>query len=413
MKIWHPFTQEKTAPLPLKIVRGDREYLYDEAGNSYVDMISSWWVNILGHSKPEIADAIAKQAHVLEHVIFAGYTHEPAEELVDILSQHLPKSLSKFFFSDNGSTAVEVALKMAYQYFLNKGINSRDIFVNLEGAYHGDTIGAMSAAGVNSEYHSKFKKFFFKTFSIKFPKNVEDENNSIKNLEEFLEKNHQKVCALIVEPLVQGAAGMKMYSPEFLDKIVETVRRYDILVIFDEVMTGFYRTGTMFAMNQTQNIPDIVCLSKALTGGFMPMSLTVTTEDIYNAFWSDDWGKAFIHGHSYTANPLACAAACATQKILQRSEIKQNIQQISETHKVRLAELSSKDILTHRSCGTISAIDLSSVALAKHIAKVMLQNGIIIRPLNNTIYFIPPYCISQQNLHKAYDLLEGHLGHDV
>ena len=413
MKIWHPFTQEKTAPLPLKIVRGDREYLYDEAGNMYVDMISSWWVNILGHSQLEIADAIAKQAHVLEHVIFAGYTHEPAEELVDILSRHLPKSLSKFFFSDNGSTAVEVALKMAYQYFLNKGINSRDIFINLEGAYHGDTIGAMSAAGANSEYHSKFKKFFFKTFSIKFPKNTEDEVTSIDKLQQFLKQNHQKVCALIVEPLVQGAAGMKMYSPEFLDKIVETVRRYDILVIFDEVMTGFYRTGTMFAMNQTQNIPDIVCLSKALTGGFMPMSLTVTTEDIYNAFWSDDWSKAFIHGHSYTANPIACAAACATQKILQRSEIKQNIQQISKTHKVRLAELSSKDILMRRTCGTISAIDLSSVVLAKHIADVMLRNGIIIRPLNNTVYFIPPYCISQQNLHKAYDLLEGCLRNDV
>ena len=359
--------------------------------------------------KRVLADAIAKQAHVLEHVIFAGYTHEPAENLVNILSQHLPKNLSKFFFSDNGSTAVEVALKMAYQYFFNRGIDDRAIFINLEGAYHGDTIGAMSAAGASSEYHSKFKKFFFETFSIRFPKNADDEGLSISELERFLEQNHKKVCALIVEPLVQGAAGMKMHSPRFLDKIVETVRKYGILVIFDEVMTGFYRTGTMFAMNQIKNIPDIICLSKALTGGFMPMSLTVTTENIYDAFWSDDWNKAFIHGHSYTANRLACAAACAAQKILQTEEIQQNIQRISETHIARLVALPDKKILAKRSCGTISAIDLNSPAIANDVARLMFENGIITRPLNNTIYFIPPYCIAMKNLNKAYDILASFL----
>lgn len=406
MKIWHPFTQEKTAGPLLKIVRGEKEYLYDENGKQYVDMISSWWVNILGHSQPEIAEAIAKQARTLEHVIFAGYTHEPAENLIDILSQHLPKNLSKFFFSDNGSTAVEVALKMAYQYFLNQGVTDRDIFMNLEGAYHGDTIGAMSAAGATSEYHSKFQKFFFKTFSIKFPENTAREEQSIYELDEFLKKNHQKVCALIVEPLVQGAAGMKMHSAEFLDNIVKTVRKYGILIIFDEVMTGFYRTGTMFAMDQIRNTPDIMCLSKALTGGFMPMSLTVTTEKIYDTFWSDDWNKAFIHGHSYTANPLACAAACTTQKILQTEDVKRKIKVISELHENRLAEISKESIVAKRTCGTISAIDLQSAELAKDVAKTMFENGIIIRPLNNTIYFIPPYCISVDNLNMSYDLLE-------
>lgn len=406
MKIWHPFTQEKTVGPLLKIVHGEKEYLYDENGRRYVDMISSWWVNILGHSQPEIADAIAKQARTLEHVIFAGYTHEPAENLIDILSQHLPKNLSKFFFSDNGSTAVEVALKMAYQYFLNQGVIDRDIFINLEGAYHGDTIGAMSAAGTTSEYHSKFKKFFFKTFSIKFPKNAASEEQSIYELNEFLKENHQKVCALIVEPLVQGAAGMKMHSSEFLDNIVKTVRKYGILIIFDEVMTGFYRTGTMFAMNQIRNIPDIVCLSKALTGGFMPMSLTVATEKIYDTFWADDWNKAFIHGHSYTANPLACAAACATQKILQTENVKRKIKVISELHENRLAKISKESVIAKRACGTISAIDLQSAELAKDVAKTMFENGIIIRPLNNTIYFIPPYCISADNLNMSYDLLE-------
>ncbi|MBQ3945396.1 MAG: adenosylmethionine--8-amino-7-oxononanoate transaminase [Alphaproteobacteria bacterium] len=409
MNIWHPFTQEKTAPRPLKIIRGEKEYLYGENGKRYVDMISSWWVNILGHSQPEIADTIARQAHTLEHVIFAGYTHEPAENLINILLGHLPKSLTKFFFSDNGSTAVEVALKMAYQYFANQGIGDRDIFINLEGAYHGDTIGAMSAAGASSEYHSKFKKFFFETFSIKFPQNAEDEDLSVCELERFLEQNHRKVCALIIEPLVQGAAGMKMHSPQFLDKIVETVRKYGILVIFDEVMTGFYRTGTMFATNQIKNTPDIICLSKALTGGFMPMSLTVTTEKVYDAFWSDDWHKAFIHGHSYTANPLACSAACATQKILQTEEIQRNIRMISETHTARLGELPSKNIIAKRSCGTISAIDLNSSELAKNVSKLMFENGIIIRPLNNTVYFIPPYCISAENLGRAYDILANFL----
>lgn len=409
MKIWHPFTQEKIAPQPLKIVKGEREYLYAENGKRYVDMISSWWVNILGHSQPKIADAIANQAHTLEQVIFAGYSHDPAENLVDILSPCLPKDLSKFFFSDNGSTAVEVALKMAYQYFLNQGIEDRDIFINLEGAYHGDTIGAMSAAGASSEYHSKFKKFFFKTFSIRFPRNSEDEEVSIRELNEFLEQNHKKVCALIIEPLVQGAAGMKMHSPKFLDDIVTTVREYGILVIFDEVMTGFYRTGTMFAMDQIKNIPDIVCLSKALTGGFMPMSLTVTTEKIYDAFWSDDWYKAFIHGHSYTANPLACAAACAAQRILRTEDVQSKIRTISEIHKNRLAGMSKECIASKRSCGTISVIDLKSDILARDTAKIMFENGIIVRPLNSTIYFLPPYCISIENLNGAYDLLENYL----
>ena len=267
----------------------------------------------------------------------------------------------------------------------------------------------MSAAGASSEYHSKFKKFFFETFSIKFPQNAEDEDLSVCELERFLEQNHRKVCALIIEPLVQGAAGMKMHSPQFLDKIVETVRKYGILVIFDEVMTGFYRTGTMFATNQIKNIPNIICLSKALTGGFMPMSLTVTTEKVYDAFWSDDWHKAFIHGHSYTANPLACSAACATQKILQTEEIQRNIRMISETHTARLGELPSKNIIAKRSCGTISAIDLNSSELAKNVSKLMFENGIIIRPLNNTVYFIPPYCISAENLGRAYDILANFL----
>ena len=406
MKIWHPFTQEKLVSDPIKIVKGSGEYLYDENGKKYVDLISSWWVNILGHSQPQIAEAIAQQAKQLEHVIFAGYTHAPAETLVDNLSQYLPNELTKFFFSDDGSTAVEVALKISYQYFLNQGISDRDVFINLEGGYHGDTIGAMSAAGSASEYHAKFKKFFFETYSIKFPTSEEIAKTSIDNLIQFLEKNHKKVCALILEPLVQGAAGMKMYSVDFLDKVVEIVRSYGIIVIFDEVMTGFYRTGTMFAMDQIKNIPDIICLSKALTGGFMPMSLTITTQKIYDAFWSDNWEKAFIHGHSYTANTIACAAACVTQKLLHTAEVQSDISRISALHKLRISQLNSSNIISKRCLGTISAIDLKSTMLAKEISNTMLQSGFITRPLNNTIYLIPPYCTSSENLNKAYDIIE-------
>ena len=406
MKIWHPFTQEKIVSDPIKIVKGSGEYLYDENGKQYVDLISSWWVNILGHCQPQIAEAISQQAKQLEHVIFAGYTHDPAETLIDNLSQYLPNALTKFFFSDNGSTSVEVALKISYQYFLNQGINDRDVFINLEGGYHGDTIGAMSAAGSSSEYHAKFKKFFFKTYSIKFPTSEEVAETSIDNLIKFLETNHKKVCALILEPLVQGAAGMKMYSAGFLDRIVEIVRSYGIIVIFDEVMTGFYRTGTMFAMNQIKNIPDIICLSKALTGGFMPMSLTITTQKIYDAFWSNDWEKAFIHGHSYTANTLACAAACTTQKLLHSAEVQCDIKRISELHKLRISQLDYSNVISKRCLGTISAIDLKSIMLAKEISNTMLKNGFITRPLNNTIYLIPPYCTSSENLNKAYDIIE-------
>ncbi len=404
-KIWRPFTQEKTAEKSLKIVKGKGEYLFDETGKKYIDMISSWWVNILGHSNKEIADAISEQAHTLEHVIFAGFSHDPAEQLVDHLSESLPKSLSKFFFSDNGSTAVEVAIKMSYQFFKNRGIKNKNIFLNLQGAYHGDTIGSMAAAGVSSEYHSTFAKFFFKTFSIDFPKNKQDEDIALEKLNDFLKLHHNEVCALIIEPLVQGAAGMRMYRSEFLDMIVKIVKEYEIIVIFDEVMTGFYRTGTMFAMDQCKELPDIVCLSKGLTGGFLPLALTIANEKIYNAFLSNDWKKAFIHGHSYTANPIACAAACKAQEILKTQKIQDNIKMISQTHIKFLKKIMTNSIESSRSLGTIAVIDLKPEAADKTLISQMLNDGIIIRPIKNSVYFIPPYCISKQNLEYAYERL--------
>ncbi|MDR0744408.1 MAG: adenosylmethionine--8-amino-7-oxononanoate transaminase [Holosporales bacterium] len=411
MTIWHPFTQQLTANPPIKIVRGSGAYLIDDNGNKLLDMISSWWVNILGHSNKEIADAIYEQAKILEHVIFAGFSHAPAQKLTTELQNWLPNELNCFFFSDNGSTAVEVALKMSYQYFKNLGEKNRNIFINLSGAYHGDTLGAMSAAGNASEYHSTFSEFFFETFSIDFPEyyigveNIEEkENISIDKLKKFLKEKGNNVCALIIEPLVQGAAGMKMYRPGFLNQIVDEVRKYEILVIFDEVMTGFFRTGSMFAMDQTNVIPDLLCLSKGITGGFLPLSLTITSKTVYSAFLSNDWKKAFLHGHSYTANPIACAAACKSLEILSRKETQEKIVNINKFY---LEEFNFIDkIYKKRIQGAIFAMDVLDTNIAKAIQEKLLKEGIIVRPIKDTIYLIPPYCIEIDELRYVGKHLE-------
>lgn len=403
MTIWHPFTQEKTAAKPVEVLSGEGAYLTLSNREKYLDMVSSWWVNIHGHCNKEIAEAIYQQALTLEHVIFAGFTHSPAETLCFNLKKHLPALLTKFFFSDNGSTAVEVALKMAYQFFKNQK-KERNVFINLEGAYHGDTLGAMSAAGNDSKYHSTFSEFFFQTFTIDFPENEEAEGLSLQKLRNFLETNKNKVCAMILEPLVQGAAGMRMYSPRFLEKISVEARNHGVLVIFDEIMTGFCRTGKMFSMDYIKFTPDILCVSKGITGGFLPLSLTITTDQIYQAFFSDDWKKAFIHGHSYTANPIACAAAVKSLEILERRETLNQIQMISETHKRLLSNI--PNVFKQRSLGTISAFDVKNKEIAAQISQKMFkEHNIIVRPIENTVYLIPPYCISISDLERCYRAL--------
>lgn len=404
MNIWHPFTQELTAKNPIKIVKGQGSYLYDSEGNKYLDLISSWWTNIHGHSQPDIAKAIYDQALNLEHVIFAGFTHDPAEKLCNKLIKYMPKNLEKFFFSDNGSTAVEIALKMAYQFFKNKDDSDRNIYINFSGAYHGDTLGAMSAAGIQSEYHSTFSEFFFKVFSINTPEIYrnccdidEKENQALNDLKKFLEDNSSHVCALVVEPLVQGAAGMKMHRSSFLDKVVDVVKSYGILVIFDEVMTGFFRTGTMFATHQTNSQPDFLCISKGITGGFLPLALTITTNKIYEAFLSNDWKKAFIHGHTYTANPIACAAACKSLELFDNKDTLENINQIEEVHK-RYASYFKK----FRFCGTISAFEVDNPIKLK---EDLMKSGIIIRPINNNVYMLPPYCTPIEEIEKTYEMI--------
>lgn len=412
MNIWRPFTQEKTVPPAIKITKGDGLYLYTEDGRKFADMISSWWVNIHGHANKEIAEAIAKQATTLEQVIFTAFCHQPAEDLVKKLQTVLPKNLNQCFFSDNGSTAVEVALKIAYQFFKNTGHPQRKIYLHLEGSYHGDTFGAMSVSGKNSMYHFNFSDFFFDTLSIKVPEyyegveNIEEQEDEIlKNVEKQLEEVGEQVCAFIVEPLLQGARGMIVHRPEFLDRLVKTVRKFGILVIFDEVMTGFYRTGCFFAMDYCKEKADLVCISKALTGGFMPLSITIATEKIYEAFLDDDFRKALIHGHSYTGNPIACAAACKSFEILTREKTIARIKEIEAFHKNNVIE----GVKKRRSLGVMTAFDLPSSQEANELVAKLFEKGIFMRPLGKTVYLLPPYCISRDELAQVYETIKQSL----
>ena len=407
--IWRPFTQEQTAARPLKIVKGDGIWLYTEDGKRYADLISSWWVTAHGHACPKIAAAIAQQAATLEQVILTAFVHQPAENLVARLKTVLPPSLNHFFFSDNGSTAVEVALKMAYQYFKNQGEGQRKKYLHLEGAYHGDTYGAMSVSGSRSMYHFNFTDFFFETASIPVPEwyeGVEDieaqETRILEQVKTLLKEEGSSFCALIVEPLIQGARGMIMYRPEFLEQLVTLVRSFGILVIFDEVFTAFYRTGSCFALDAVPTKPDLVCLSKALTGGFLPLSLTIATDAIYQAFLSDDPKKALIHGHSYTGNPIACAAACASFDLFRQPETLQQVKMVNQTHRSQTLQGVSK----RRTLGLVSAFDLASPQDAKKVIERLFKRGIFMRPLGSTLYLLPPLCIKADELQWVYQELQ-------
>ncbi len=412
--IWHPFTQEKTSAPVIAVKRAEGAYIYDENDKAYLDLISSWWVNIHGHANSVIANSIAQQAMKLEHVIFAGFTHEPAVLLCEELHKVLPNTLCKFFFSDNGSTSVEVALKMAYQYFRNNGDVERNIFISFEGGYHGDTFGAMSV-GIRSGFHSEFKELFFDVITLPYPSTWDnDEEVEAKETEvlNFLDQQlllvGSKVAALVIEPLVQGASGMRICRPEFVRQVITKVRQYGILVIFDEVMTGFYRTGALFALDRIGIAPDILCLSKGITGGFLPLALTIATQDIYNAFLGDDFARALAHGHSYTANPIACSAALASLQLLLTENCKNSVKQIERTHLDGLSLLSEKcpRVIRSRVIGTIGAFDLDlPLDIISKLKAQFLENGLLLRPLRNTVYLLPPYCTKEDELYNAYQTI--------
>jgi len=406
--IWHPYTQMKVWPEAIGITRGEGVYLIDEEGNRYIDAIASWWVNLHGHSHPYIAQRVSEQLLQLEHCIFAGFTHEPAVQLAERLLPLLPGQMKKVFYSDNGSTAVEVALKMAYQYWQNKGINRKRI-IALEGAYHGDTVGAMSVSA-RSLFTKKFDPLLFDVSFIPFP----SEGNCISELKQLLAKND--TAAIILEPLIQGSAGMRMYSVEALEEIISLCKQHDCIVIADEVMTGFGRTGTLFACDQLTNAkPDIVCLSKGLTGGTLPLGVTTCTEDIYDAFLGEDGMTTLYHGHSFTANPIACMAALASLDLSLAEACTADIRRIAKSHATFLQGVKQHEkVLEARQCGTIVALELNTGNETSYlnqqrnfIYRFFLERKILMRPLGNIIYILPPYCITDEELSFIYQQIQA------
>lgn len=402
---WHPYTQHKTTALLPAIVKGKGALLWDENGKEYIDGIASWWVNPFGHSNPVLAEAIYKQLTTLEHVLFGGFTHAPAVELAEKLFEILPDNQKKIFYSDNGSTAVEVALKAALQYFHNKG-EPRSGVISFEDAFHGDTFGAMVASGIS---------FFTQAFPNQFPKVsripvpvVGQEQLALEQLEQLLKTNH--FAAFIYEPLVQGAAGMVMYEASVLDKMITLCRNYGVLTIADEVMTGFGKTGTTFASEQVQQQPDMMCLSKALTGGTIPMAITTFTLDVFEAFWSEDVNKALFHGHTFTANPTGCAAALASLKLLQTDEMQNNIHRVHRRHKAFQQQLESHSkAINVRVKGVILAFEVNLDGQHDYYGKLrnqlydfFISEGVILRPVGKTIYILPPYIIEDIQLEKIY-----------
>lgn len=420
--IWHPFTQMQTAALPIAIVKGQGAYLYDENGKKYIDAISSWWTNIHGHTHPYIAEKISTQLQQLEHVIFAGFTHEPAIKLAEALRKILPKNQSKIFYSDNGSTAVEVALKMAFQYWHNQDKPKTKV-VAFKDAYHGDTFGAMSVGGRNA-FSQAFAPLLFDVIHIDVPVKGKEEQ-CIEQLRTAIKSND--VAAFIFEPLVLGSAGMIMYEAEILNELIKICKNKNVLTIADEVMTGFGRTGKFFATDYIQEKPDMVCLSKGLTGGFMALGVTSCSQSIYDAFLSDDKLKTFFHGHSYTANPLACTAGVASLELL-TSPTPPLLEKRREEHcyepweKIKMIRLSHEsfvvEIKNHtaikeiRQTGTILAIELKTEentsyfnSVRDQLYKYYIEQGMILRPLGNVIYIMPPYCISSFDLEYIYKVI--------
>ncbi len=407
--IWHPYTSLQPTHEPLLISSAEGIYLHTPEGRKIIDAISSWWVNLHGHSNPVIANAIAAQAKKLEHVIFAGFTHEPAIKLSENLLSILPANQAKIFYSDNGSTAVEVALKMAIQYWRNQNIANRKKIIAIEGAYHGDTFGAM-AVGSRSIFTASFDEYLFDVEFIDLP--------SEQNANVVQEKFHQlvtanDVAAFIYEPLVQGAAGMRIYPAYILDNLLSIAKQNHVLTIADEVFTGFGRTGKLFASDYLINKPDIVTVSKGITGGALPLGVTSCANTIVQAFQSNEAIKTFYHGHSYTANPIACAAANASFEILMSENCKESIKMISELHQGFIQSASNKaQIKTIRALGTILSIELKSEGntgytndLRNKIYPFFLNKGILLRPLGNIIYILPPYVIKKEELETVYDAI--------
>lgn len=414
--VWHPFTHLKYAEAPVELVRGEGAYFYDAEGNKLLDAISSWWVNLHGHCHPYISQKVSEQLFTLEHAIFSSFTHGPAVKLAERLMGHLPESQSKVFYSDNGSTAVEVGLKMVLQYWHNSGTPKKK-FIAFENAYHGDTFGGMSV-GARNVFNNAFENLLFEVVHIPVPdaENIEQLTSTLRSW--F--GNHNDFAGFIFEPLVQGASGMILYEAQHLDALIAVCREHKVVCIADEVMTGFGRTGTFFASNQLQQKPDIICLSKGLTGGYMPLGVTSCAQFIYDACVSDDKTKTFFHGHSYTANPTACAAALASLDLMEQTETTDQIAMISALHKAYCSRHQRNPKLSHiRSLGTILALEINTEEhthylnkASESIAAWFLKRHIIVRPLGNILYVITPYCIRKEELEGLYETMDAFLAEE-
>jgi adenosylmethionine---8-amino-7-oxononanoate aminotransferase len=411
--IWHPFTQHAVFPDSIFIDRAEGAYLFTTSGERIIDAISSWWVNIHGHNHPKIVAAVQAQAERLDQIIFAGFTHQPAEELAAKLVALTPDNLTRVFFSDSGSTAVEVALKMALGAVAHRGQNRRGV-VAMEHAYHGDTFGAMSV-GARGAFNAPYEAFLFDVHRLPFPAKG-NEHLTVEAFETLLRAHAHDIAALIVEPLVLGAAGMMMYSAETLAALHALCRHHGIIFIADEVMTGWGRTGTRFACEQASVAPDILCLSKGLTGGFLPMGVTIASEDIYRAFYSADRAKTFFHSSSFTGNPLACAAACASLKLWEDEPVFERIARVQQDLSALRVRLQPRpDVENVRQTGTILALDVRGAemgylsAVSPKLYRHFITSGVLLRPIGQSIYVLPPYCVSRTDLERAVAAIESAL----
>jgi adenosylmethionine---8-amino-7-oxononanoate aminotransferase len=404
--IWHPYTPFCNAEV-IPVVGALAETIYCEDGSELIDLISSWWVNIHGHCHPVIQKRITDQLTKIDHVIFAGFTHEAAVLLAEGLLRHLPSGQKRIFYSDNGSTAVEVAIKIAIQHWSNKR-RPRDKILVLEGGYHGDTVGAMSVSE-RGIFNQKFNSLMFTVEKLEIHSITED--NLLSKAQELAESN--QLAAFIYEPLIQGAGGMNCYSANLLEQLLSIFKKHKVICIADEVMTGFGRTGRWFASDYLKTDPDIVCLSKGITGGVFPLGVTSCSAEIVEPFLDSASDATFFHGHSYTANALACAAACASLELLEKASVWEQIERIQQLHqgaKLRFSKYpNAKNV---RSLGTILALNLSTKdsnylnPIAPKLYKFFIKRGLLIRPLGNVVYLMPPYCISMENLNRAYDAIE-------
>lgn len=405
---WHPYTQHQGRVTPIEVVRAEGAYLYTKDGRKIFDGISSWWVTAHGHAQPEVAEAIAHQARTLEQVIFTNFTHEPAALLAEELVAVLPPSLERVFFSDDGSTAVEAGIKMALQYHANRG-KPRQLIAAFSEAYHGDTFGAMSVSA-RGLFTAPFDSHLFNVAHIPNP----SQGDTVAALEALIAERGDELAAVIIEPLLMGTAGMIMYDESVLRGIRECTQKHDVVLIADEVLTGFGRTGPLFACARANISPDVICLSKGLTGGFLPMGITVATEQIFNAFLSDDRRRTLFHGHSYTANPIACAAARASLRLFDDAS-EQRRTTIHDTHVERLRSLSQHRLVQNtRVIGTVAAFDINVGSgylspVGHELAAFALERNVLLRPLGNVAYILPPYCATTNDLTNAYAVIEEFL----